>query len=156
MLKEGKDFDFGGKVEFMFGGDTRYTHAAGLLQNTTSDQGTADPARHSLDLLESTARLRLPVGNGLVVKFGRFVTPLSAEVIDATGNAFYSHSFLFNYASPFTHVGVKLDYLRSPTRLASTTPPSRAGTCSRTTTRPGRTWSAPTSSGPTRSRNTST
>jgi hypothetical protein len=36
---------------------------------------------------------------------------LGCEVVAAEGNALYSHSYLFGYAVPFTHTGVKLNYV---------------------------------------------
>lgn len=101
-LPDGKDFAIGGKVELMYGSDARFLHAAGLSDNQT-DTVQFDP-------LQFYGLVRLPVGNGLTVKFGRYATSLGAEVIDAPGNALYSHGFLFNYAIPLTHVGVQLDY----------------------------------------------
>ena len=52
--------------------------------------------------------------SGLEITAGKFVTPFGAEVIDATGNALFSHSYLFNYAIPFAHTGVKLNYIFNP------------------------------------------
>ena len=39
------------------------------------------------------------------MKLGKFVTLEGAEVIDCTGDVFYSHSFLFNFGIPFNHTG---------------------------------------------------
>jgi len=43
----------------------------------------------------------------LTVDFGKFVTPLGAEVIETKDNWNYSRSFLFTYAVPFYHFGVR-------------------------------------------------
>ena len=43
----------------------------------------------------------------LTVDFGKFVTPLGAEVIETKDNWNYSRSFLFNYAVPLYHFGVR-------------------------------------------------
>ena len=51
-----------------------------------------------------------PLGNGLKLRFGKFVTYHSAEVIEAKDNYNYSRSFLFNYAVPFTHTGLMAQY----------------------------------------------
>lgn len=53
---------------------------------------------------------RVPVGNGLDVSLGKFVTLLGAEVIEAPSNYNISRSYLFGYAIPFTHTGVRLQY----------------------------------------------
>jgi Putative beta-barrel porin-2, OmpL-like. bbp2 len=44
--------------------------------------------------------------HGLSAKFGKFVTLLGAEVIEAPLNMNYSRSFLFGFAIPFTNTGV--------------------------------------------------
>jgi hypothetical protein len=51
-----------------------------------------------------------PVGTGLTIDFGKFVTPLGNEVIEAKDNWNYSRGILFGYAIPFYHVGVRLGY----------------------------------------------
>ena len=51
-----------------------------------------------------------PLGNGLKVRFGKFVTYHGAEVIEARDNFNYSRSFLFNFAIPFTHTGFMAGY----------------------------------------------
>jgi hypothetical protein len=51
-----------------------------------------------------------PVGNGLTVEFGRYVTQHGAEVIEAKDNWNYSRSLLFTWAIPFYHTGLRLNY----------------------------------------------
>ena len=51
-----------------------------------------------------------PVGKGLQIDFGKFVTTNGAEVIETTGNWNYSRSLLFNYAIPFYHFGLRAKY----------------------------------------------
>ncbi len=48
--------------------------------------------------------------HGLSAKFGKFVTLLGAEVIEAPLNMNYSRSFLFGFAIPFTHTGLMFNY----------------------------------------------
>ena len=48
-----------------------------------------------------------PVGKGLTLTFGKFVTPVGAEVIESNKNWNYSRSLLFNYAIPFYHFGLQ-------------------------------------------------
>lgn len=50
----------------------------------------------------------LKVPRDVVIDAGRFVTNAGAEVIEAKDNWLYSRSILFNYAIPFTHVGVRI------------------------------------------------
>ena len=93
--------DIGFKLQGMFGSDARYTHFLGELDR---DIG----ARHQVDIVEANLLMHLPVSaleGGMDVKAGQYSTPLGAEVIDATGNFFYSHSYIFNFGLPFKHTG---------------------------------------------------
>ncbi|PYX80049.1 MAG: porin, partial [Acidobacteria bacterium] len=51
-----------------------------------------------------------PVGKGLQVDAGKFVTPHGAEVIETKDNWNYSRGLLFSYAIPFYHFGVRAKY----------------------------------------------
>jgi hypothetical protein len=51
-----------------------------------------------------------PVGKGLQVDFGKFVTPAGAEVIETKDDWNYSRSLLFFYAIPFYHFGLRAKY----------------------------------------------
>ncbi len=55
-----------------------------------------------------------PVGKGLQINVGKFVTPNGAEVIETNGNWNYSRSLLFNYAIPFYHYGLSAAYTFNP------------------------------------------
>jgi hypothetical protein len=106
-----KDIDVGFRVDTLYGGDAMLTHSPGLLDKAGS--GTAD---NWFDLTQMYAQAWIKTGkeSGLEITAGKFVTPFGAEVIDATGNSLYSRGILFNYAIPFTHTGVKLNYIFSP------------------------------------------
>jgi hypothetical protein len=51
-----------------------------------------------------------PVGKGLQVDFGKFVTPMGAEVIESKDNWNYSRGLLFQYAIPYYHFGARAKY----------------------------------------------
>jgi Putative beta-barrel porin-2, OmpL-like. bbp2 len=51
-----------------------------------------------------------PVGGGLTIDFGKFVTPLGAEVIENKDNFNYSRSLLFALAIPYYHAGFRVGY----------------------------------------------
>lgn len=51
-----------------------------------------------------------PVGKGLQVDFGKFVTPNGAEVIESKDTWNYSRGLLFTYAIPFYHFGLRSKY----------------------------------------------
>jgi hypothetical protein len=52
----------------------------------------------------------VPVGSGLTVDFGKFVTPAGAEVIENKDNYNYSRGLLFALAIPYYHTGARLAY----------------------------------------------
>jgi len=62
------------------------------------------------DLTEAYVDYVAPLGKGLKLRFGKFVTFVGAEVIEARDNPNYSRSFLFNYAEPLTHTGFMASY----------------------------------------------
>src|SRR6478672_5947245 len=51
-----------------------------------------------------------PVGKGLQLDVGKFVTPHGAEVIETKDNWNYSRGLLFSYAIPFYHFGMRAKY----------------------------------------------
>jgi hypothetical protein len=44
------------------------------------------------------------------LKLGKFVTLEGAETIDPRSNPFYSHTYIFNFGIPFTHLGALADW----------------------------------------------
>ena len=104
----GKSFDLGFRVDGLFGGDAMLTHSPGLLDDCGHGQGDC-----WADVLQAYGQMWFKTGesSGLEITAGKFVTTHGVEVIDATGNPLYSHSFLFGYAIPFTHTGVKANYV---------------------------------------------
>ncbi len=53
---------------------------------------------------------KAPVGKGLTIDVGKFVTPFGAEVIESPANYNYSRSLLFSWAIPYYHFGTRLTY----------------------------------------------
>jgi hypothetical protein len=93
--------DWGFKVEGLYGTDARITHTFGLLDRATK-------AMYQWDLVEANLQAHLPVfvTGGLDLKAGIYSTPIGYEVINAPGNFFYTHSYIFNYGIPLKHTGV--------------------------------------------------
>jgi hypothetical protein len=65
-----------------------------------------------LDLQQVFVSYIVPLGKGLRVDVGKFVTPVGTEFIDGYDgyNDNFSRSLLFTWAIPFTHTGFKLSY----------------------------------------------
>ncbi|MBI2999077.1 MAG: porin [Deltaproteobacteria bacterium] len=66
----------------------------------------------SAELREAFLTYTVPIGAGLQIKGGKFVTLMGTEVIPAPGspNPNISRSFLFNFGVPLTHTGLLLIY----------------------------------------------
>ena len=96
-------FDIGGRMEWRWGGDSRFIHANGVFDHYGFDDGP----RNQFDLTQAFVDVAIPVGNGIKLRVGKFVTTIGYEVIEPWGNPLYSHSYLFGYAIPFTQTGVQ-------------------------------------------------
>jgi hypothetical protein len=56
-----------------------------------------------------------PIGSGLRIDFGKFVTHIGGETIETIKNNNYSHSFFYTYAIPFQDTGFRINYPWSDT-----------------------------------------
>jgi hypothetical protein len=99
---DSKKFDIGGRMEWMWGSDARLIHSNGLFDH----YGVNDGPDEQFDLTQLYADVNVPVGSGLKLRVGKFVTTIGYEYINPNSNALYSHSFLFGFAIPFTHTGI--------------------------------------------------
>ena len=98
--------DAGFRVDLEAGGSIPQVSAsAGLFRD-------ADGAAGDLDLQQAYVGYVANVGRGLRFDFGKFVTPMGYELIEGYDgyNDNATRSFLFGYAIPFTHTGLKLSY----------------------------------------------
>ena len=99
FAKEAPVGGLGYKLKVSFGETAKFIHSAGL----------GDP-NQVVDLTEAYVNYVAPLGSGVKLQFGKFVTYHGAEVIEARDDFNYSRSFLFNYAIPFTHTGLMAGY----------------------------------------------
>ncbi|HVX85097.1 MAG TPA: outer membrane beta-barrel protein [Phycisphaerae bacterium] len=95
-------WDVGGLVEVLFGTDSNYIRSNGIEYQTFGDNPGEVP---QFEIPQAYVDVNVPVGKGLKVRAGKFATLLGTETIDPRGNAFYTHSYLFNLI-PFTQTGV--------------------------------------------------
>ncbi|HEY6981432.1 outer membrane beta-barrel protein [Reyranella sp.] len=94
-------YDFGFKFQAYYGTDARYTHFLGEFDESMDGIG-------QLDIVEANLQFHLPwlTKGGIDVKIGEYVTLEGIEVISAPDNPLYSHSYIFNFGTPFKHTGV--------------------------------------------------
>jgi hypothetical protein len=98
--------DFGFRVDVAFGAVARVAAARGLFRDP--ETGVAG----DVDLQQAFVSYVVPLGRGLRIDAGKFVTPVGSESIDGYDgyNDNFSRSLLFTLAIPFTHTGLKLGY----------------------------------------------
>ncbi len=96
-----KTANFGFRIQGVYGSDARVTHTLGLFNNTTNNI-------NQFDLFEAHVDAHLPIlaSGGMDIKAGIYPTLEGAEVMDGTGNFFYSHNYIFNFGVPLKHTGV--------------------------------------------------
>jgi len=96
----------GFRIDAVAGGSIpRVSAAAGLFRD-------ASGKAQDFDLQQAIVSYIAAVGSGLRFDVGKFVTHHGYEVIEGYDgyNDNATHSFLFGYAIPFTHTGVKASY----------------------------------------------
>jgi hypothetical protein len=95
-------FDWGFKLQGMYGSDARYTQFQGELNSVNPYD------RNQFDVVEANVLFHLPflTDGGIDIKAGQYSTPLGYETIDPSTNPFYSHSYIFNFGIPLKHTGL--------------------------------------------------
>lgn len=99
---ESRDWDVGGRVDLLYGTDSRFAVATGLETEWNQGQrfyGLAMPQMYGDFAFRKW-----------VFRFGHFYTVHGNEVVTAPDNFFYSHSYGFQYGEPFTHTGALAKY----------------------------------------------
>ena len=114
FAKDPAESVIGYKVKVSAGETAKLIHATGL---GTQPTGTANP--ESFDITEAYISYTAPIGKGLRFDMGKMVTYVGAETVEAIDSPNYSRSFLFVFAEPTTHTGVKASYVFSDNVNAS-------------------------------------
>lgn len=94
----GEKWDAGYRGDLIFGQDALLTQSVGLALGT---QG---------DLEQAYVEVNVPVGNGLKVSVGKWVTLLGLEVVEETVNPNWSEGNQFLFAENVTGTGVQMAY----------------------------------------------
>lgn len=81
-----------------------FGQAINLVNSTTGETG------FDQYLKEGYLEYMAPIGKGLQINVGKFVTPAGAEVIESKDNWNYSRSLLFSWAIPYFHFGASAKY----------------------------------------------
>ncbi len=95
------DYDWGFKLQFLYGSDSRYSHFLGQFPYATD-------ARNQFAITEANVQAHLPwlTNGGMDVKLGLYQSPFGYEAFDPATNMFYSHSYISNFGLPSGLAGV--------------------------------------------------
>ncbi len=97
---------FGGRIDFLYGTDYRYTMMRGLF-NDQLESSAPNQQFYGFDLPQFYANMYLPtVMQGLELRAGRIYAPWGVESVEGPAAPFLSRSYAFNSCPPFTHFGV--------------------------------------------------
>jgi type II secretory pathway pseudopilin PulG len=100
-LPDKNEWAAGFRIDTIYGEDAKSLGAS----DPTLNDGTSGFA-----LEQALVKFRVPIGNGLDIYAGKFVTFLGYEVIESPANLNFSRGLLFTNAIPLTHTGVYADY----------------------------------------------
>ncbi len=92
-LSDKDEFTAGFRIDTIYGSDAKF------ITDKTFDT-------NSLALEQAYVNFRVPVGNGLDFKLGKFVALTGYEVIESPANPNFSRGLLFQNAIPSTHTGL--------------------------------------------------
>ena len=105
----GSGFDWGARIDFLFGTDYIFTQSVGLELKDDGDNawngltsGLGNPNLYGFALPQAYVDLAY---NKLNFRLGHFYTIMGYEVVAANNNFFYSHAYTMQYGEPFTHTG---------------------------------------------------
>lgn len=101
-----KPGEVGFRVDLTLGAVARVAAARGLFRDPVTGKS------QDIDLQQAFVSYVIPLGRGLRLDVGKFVTPAGAEVIEGYDgyDDELSRSLLFTLAIPFTHTGLRLSY----------------------------------------------
>jgi hypothetical protein len=106
-LPDKNEWAAGFRIDTIYGADARELGDTGFGQEGGS---FAFNNSSGFALEQALVKFRIPVGNGLDIYAGKFVTFLGYEVIESPANLNFSRGLLFTNAIPLTNTGVYADY----------------------------------------------
>jgi len=104
--------DVGFRMDITFGfSEPEVNQAAADTVTNSAGVVTADGQSHQFDTQQGFVSYNAPIGSGLQLDFGKFITHIGAEVMDGYDGWNYnlSRSWLFSFG-PFTHTGLRASY----------------------------------------------
>ena len=97
-----------------FVSDLNFGETANILSASTrwANPTPGPVSNQAFDLTQAYATYTVPVGNGINLSLGKFVTLLGEEVIPTYNNLNFNESrdYIFGFAIPFTQTGLRAQY----------------------------------------------
>ncbi|MDB4793651.1 porin [Methylacidiphilales bacterium] len=112
-LPDKNEWAAGFRIDTIYGQDAKILNGSDPVLGGGSispGDGTSGSNGSSFYLEQALVKFRIPVGNGLDIYAGKFVTLLGYEVIESPANLNFSRGLLFTNAIPLTNTGVYADY----------------------------------------------
>jgi hypothetical protein len=106
-LPDKNDWAAGFRIDAIMGSDAKFLTDKAFGGSSSSESVSTS---YPIALEQALVKFRIPVGNGLDIYAGKFVTFLGYEVIESPANPNFSRGLLFTNAIPLTHTGVYADY----------------------------------------------
>lgn len=109
VCADGSRWDFGGRIDLLYGTDSRYLTVPGL-ENHQDDtpRWNSESGRYGLALPQMYMEFAAPVRQSLSLKLGHFYAITGFESFPTPYNYFYSAPYSLAYGLPFTHTGALL------------------------------------------------
>jgi hypothetical protein len=92
-----------------YGLDSQKNHSLGIFRDL-DDSAPLYRNTARFDLAEAYASFLVPLGEGLLVKAGKWATLIGYEVYESPKNLNFSRSFLYTLGTPYTHTGLIVTY----------------------------------------------
>lgn len=107
----GEVWDWGGRVDVVYGSDARFITSRGLeLKQNGDNAWNRENSLHQIAIPQAYATFAVPFQKGLVLYAGRFYSFAGYETFASPDNFFYSRSYTYSYGEPLTHTGVQAAY----------------------------------------------
>ena len=105
---DGTNWDIGGRVDVMYGTDSRFVTVPGWEEHTDrTPRLNSESSDYGIALPQTYVDFGTPAGPyGSTVRVGHFYALGGYETFAAPDNFFYSHAYTYTYGEPFTHSGV--------------------------------------------------
>jgi hypothetical protein len=107
-LPDKNEWAAGFRIDTIYGSDAAFLGDTAFNGNNGKGIGSINDS--GLAIEQALVKFRIPIGNGLDIYAGKFVTFLGYEVIESPANLNFSRGLLFTNLIPLTNTGVYADY----------------------------------------------